>query len=791
MTRSLDSILLSDTTDYDLFQSSISVSLLAVIVGLLVLHLYATFSSQENRREPPGPKPLPLLGNLLQLDLKRPHRTLFQLSKKYGPVFTVHFGPKKVVVLAGHKMIKQALVKHEDFSEREHFPIIDDLKLTHGIVFANGDSWKEMRRFALTTMKGFGMGKKACEEKITVEGQRLIDVIKEKDGKAFDTTQLVNCAVSNIICSIVYGNRFEYDDPEFRSMVDRANKNTQILGSASVRLYNYFPRLFKWLGARKQLMKSALDNRRQMTELIKGLHDTLNPQMCRGLVDSFLAHKKDLESSISVSLLAVIVGLLVLHLYATFSSQENRREPPGPKPLPLLGNLLQLDLKRPHRTLFQLSKKYGPVFTVHFGPKKVVVLAGHKMIKQALVKHEDFSEREHFPIIDDLKLTHGIVFANGDSWKEMRRFALTTMKGFGMGKKACEEKITVEGQRLIDVIKEKDGKAFDTTQLVNCAVSNIICSIVYGNRFEYDDPEFRSMVDRANKNTQILGSASVRLYNYFPRLFKWLGARKQLMKSALDNRRQMTELIKGLHDTLNPQMCRGLVDSFLAHKKDLEASGNMKSHYTEDNLLVTVVNLFTAGSDTTSSTIRYGLLFMAKYPKIQDQVQEELSRVVGSRQVQMEDRKNLPYTDAVIHEIQRMANVVPTILHRTSGDVLFQGYFIKKGTPVLVLLSSALQDEDEWEKPYTFNPAHFLDKEGKFRKREAFLPFSAGLRVCAGESLARMELFLFFTSLLHNFRFTPPPGVTEDELDLTPVVGFTLTPSPHQLCAISSEKQLN
>ncbi|XP_018536337.1 cytochrome P450 2K1 isoform X1 [Lates calcarifer] len=490
-----------------------------------------------------------------------------------------------------------------------------------------------------------------------------------------------------------------------------------------------------------------------------------------------------LQSTSTATLLGTFVILLLLFLFFP-SFSPLKKEPPGPRPLPLLGNFLQFDSKSPHNTLYELSKKYGPVFTVYFGPKKMVVLAGYKTIKQALINHDAFQGKEPLPIINDLKLTHGIVFNDGDSWKEMRHFALTTLKYFGMGKRANEEKIIEESQYLINIFKEKEGKAFDTSQPLSYAVSNIISSIVYGNRFEYDDQEFRSMVHRASKNTQLMGSPSIQLYNSFPRLFGWLGARKQLMESAFANRKQITQLIKGLQETLNPQMCRGLVDSFLARKMQLEASGIMNSHYHKNNLQLTVVNLFTAGTDTTSSTIRYGLLFMAKYPKIQDQVQEELDRVVGSRQVRAEDRKSLPYTDAVIHETQRMAKAVPVLARCASRDTTFQGYFIKKGTPVVVLLSSALQDEDVWENTNTFNPGHFLDKKGNFRQRDAFLPFSAGSRTCVGESLARMEIFLFFTSLLQHFRFTPPPGVTEDELDLTPVMGFALSPPPHKLCAI-------
>ncbi|XP_044025018.1 cytochrome P450 2K1-like isoform X1 [Siniperca chuatsi] len=496
-----------------------------------------------------------------------------------------------------------------------------------------------------------------------------------------------------------------------------------------------------------------------------------------------------LQSSSSVALLGALVVLLLVYLVSSsiFSSQEYGKEPPGPRPLPVLGNLLQLDLKRPYNTLLELSKKYGSVFTVYFGPKKVVVLAGYKTVKEALVNHaEEFGDRDPMQIMHDSTQGNGVIWSNGDSWKEMRRFALTNLRDFGMGKKACEDKIIEECDYLIEVFKKFKGEAFDTTQPINYAVSNIICSIVYGSRFEYDDPAFTSLVDRTNRNIQLVGSPSVQVYNMFPLIGKWFADRKEFQKLNAANKKQNLQLFSRLKETLNPQMCRGLVDAFLVRKQNLEESGITNSHFHNENLTITVMNLFVAGTDTTAATLRWGLLLMAKYPKIQDQVQEELSRVIGSRQVQVEDRKNLPFTDAVIHETQRLANIIPMALpHKTSQDVVFQGHFIKKGTTVYPLLTSVLYDESEWERPHTFYPAHFLDKDGKFVTRDAFMPFSAGRRICIGESLARMELFVFFTTFLQHFRFSPAPGVSEDELDLTPRVGLTLSPSSHKLCAVS------
>uniref|UniRef100_A0A673N1K8 Uncharacterized protein n=1 Tax=Sinocyclocheilus rhinocerous TaxID=307959 RepID=A0A673N1K8_9TELE len=396
--------------------------------------------------------------------------------------------------------------------------------------------------------------------------------------------------------------------------------------------------------------------------------------------------------SITGALFATVLLFLVIYLFSiSSSSQDVGKYPPGLKPLPLLGNLHMLNLKKTYMSLWELSKQYGSVFTVHFGPKKVVILSGYKAVKQALVNlSEEFGDRDITPIIHDFNQGFGISFSNGENWREMRRFALANLRDFGMGKKRSEQIITEETQYLKEEFEEFEGKPFDTAQPVNLAVSNIISTIVYGSRFEYNNTELHHMVRRAYTTMEMIGSASVQVG--YPDI-----------------------------SVCSPQLIPKL-------SKCVNESATL---FHSVNLHCTINNLFAAGTDTMTTTLCWGLLLMAKYPEIQGTTANGIllcDRVIGRRQPVVENRKNLPYTDAVIHETQRFANIVCVVLCRV---------------------------------PVSFVPRLTLRR-----------------RVCPGESLARMELFLFFTSLLQHFRFTPPPGVSGDELDRININPFAINKKP-------------
>nr|XP_056712811.1 cytochrome P450 2K4-like [Euleptes europaea] len=493
----------------------------------------------------------------------------------------------------------------------------------------------------------------------------------------------------------------------------------------------------------------------------------------------------DLMDPVSLLLLFVLTMAFFLKR-GSFWKTSTRDLPPGPRPWPLIGNLHLLDMKRPYRTLSELSKRYGPVFSFQLGFQKIVVLTGYETVKEALVNQADaFAERAEVPIFESISKGYGVVFSHGENWKVLRRFMLATLRDFGMGKRTIEDKIVEECRFLIQKLESYKGKPFETTGIINAAVANIIVSILLGKRHGYDDPTFVRLLYLVNETQRLLGTPSVSLYNMFPALGFLSGGRK----AVLENTDEFHTFIKATFikhlKELDVNDQRSFIDAFLIRQQEENSKNKTSEFFHSENLKATVTNLFGAGIETISMTLRWGLLLMMKYPEIQNKVQEEITMVIGSAQPQIEHRSKLPYTDAVIHEVQRFANILPMNLpHATTADVTLKGYFIPKGTYIVPLLYSVLYDESQWEKPRQFYPEHFLDSEGRFVKRDAFMPFSAGRRICAGETLAKMEIFLFFVSLLQRFNFQPAPGTSKEDLDLTPAVGITTPPMPHSICAL-------
>ncbi|KAM3668443.1 cytochrome P450 2J2-like isoform 1-T1 [Ammospiza maritima maritima] len=483
----------------------------------------------------------------------------------------------------------------------------------------------------------------------------------------------------------------------------------------------------------------------------------------------------------SVSLQTFLIFLFIFLLIADYMKNRNPKNfPPTPLRLPFLGHLYLVDFKDPVGGVQRISKRYGDIFGLNMGGMKTVLVSGMRLVKEVLVNQGDkFLERPDLPFDEQMFSKIGLVFSTGHLWKAQRRFTLTTLRNFGLGKRSLEERIQEECRYLVDVFRDEQENPFNPQLKITNAVANVICSLIFGNRFDYHDEDFQRLLKLMNEMTALSGAVSTQLYNNFPSIMKYLpGAHQTIFKRWRVLQKFMQEQINKHKEDWNPSESRDYIDGYL-----LEISKDHDSNtFQEEHLMACSLDLMFAGTETTSSTLRWALLFMAVHPEIQARVQAEIDAVIGqARPPALEDRNKLHYTNAVIHEVQRKGNVIPFNVPRmASEDTYVDGYYIPKGTVITTNLTSLLFDKNEWKTPHTFNPEHFL-KDGKFWKNEYFLPFSTGKRSCLGELLARSELFLFFTSLLQKFTFQAPPDTT---LSLQSMLGITNAPQPYKIRAV-------
>ncbi|KAK7132740.1 hypothetical protein R3I93_019090 [Phoxinus phoxinus] len=484
--------------------------------------------------------------------------------------------------------------------------------------------------------------------------------------------------------------------------------------------------------------------------------------------------------------LALFLGLIFLVLFEIIRINSYRgRTPPGPRPLPFVGSLPQL-LRKPMELIISMPQ-YGEMSTLYLGRKPVIVLNTVQVAKEALVQ-EAFSGRPAMPLIDWLTNGLGIIMVTfGHSWRQQRRFALHTLRNFGLGKKSVEDRVIEESRYLISEMLKAEGKSMNPQHALQNAVSNIICSIVFGDRFDYDDKRFSHLLKILNENFILAGSPAGQFFNLVPFIKHFPGPHQKVKQNANELVGFIRKQVEEHKETLDPDSPRDFIDAYLLEIE--KQKSNEDSTFHEENLVMSTADLFLAGTDTTSTTIRWGLISLIQNPDVQERCHEEIVRVLGyDRLPSMDDRDQLPYTYATVHEIQRYANIVPMgVIHETIYPTKLRGYDIPQGTMILTNLSAIFSNKEHWKHPDSFNPENFLDENGHFSKPECFIPFSLGPRVCLGETLARTELFLYITSLLQRIHFSWPPE--PQPLDMDGIMGIVRIPQTFNIICCSRDTE--
>ncbi|OQV15854.1 Cytochrome P450 2J2 [Hypsibius exemplaris] len=336
---------------------------------------------------------------------------------------------------------------------------------------------------------------------------------------------------------------------------------------------------------------------------------------------------------------------------------------------------------------------------------------------------------------DDDGKVHGITLTEGDIWKTTRRFMLQTFRDLGMGKLKLQDRILDEAEYMTNIFAKHAGRPFNPLPTLMCSVSNVLCSLCFGKRFEHDDPAFQHMLKNLSEFTMLLSQAgpvqSYPMLRFLPGSIKT--AWESVVRIKRENHLAMSANVEEHRSTYDANETRDYIDAFLhQQKKEAESAGGTQPAFYDAELMKNLSAFFGAGTETTAMTMYWSLLFMLHNPEVQKKIHQKLDEQVGEgKSVTLEDRAN-------------------------TEETTLMGYRIPKRCFIMPNFKSVNVDPKLWTDPLTFNPNRFLDEQGKVFEPAHFMPFSIGKRACVGEALARMEIFLFFANTMQRFLIRAP-----------------------------------
>ncbi|XP_052802486.1 cytochrome P450 2J6-like [Mya arenaria] len=457
-----------------------------------------------------------------------------------------------------------------------------------------------------------------------------------------------------------------------------------------------------------------------------------------------------------------VLVFISVFLFGLLLLRRPRNLPPGPLVLPFIGSILffhgiQRKRKRLARALNEQREKYGDIIYAEIDGIPNVLIQGYDVINEAFVKQGDvLSDRPSWlkQLKEVTKEGKGVIWQSGHDWRLTRRFTIQTLRDFGVGKTSLEEKIFCEIDAATEYIKATGAKPFNPRQLTSMMITNVIYGIVFGKRFDYNETEFHHIVETLDRMfiREGAGSPNGLLPDWLLKIVnkKAFDQRQLLLQSRRWVQKHIYQQISDHESSFDGQHVRDFVDLYLNAKTEEKSDSGV---HTAGNMYRVIMDLFVAGSETTSNTVNWTLLYLQEYPALQTKCRKEIQQVCGDRNVRWTDRGTLPYTEAFLLEVQRMANIAEFSLpHTNEVPVTLGGYTIPAHSLIRANLYSVNMDRKYWSDPQKFNPDRFL-KDGKIIGQTAFMPFSTGPRICAGESLAKMEMFMITTNLVQRFTF--------------------------------------
>ncbi|XP_027357831.1 cytochrome P450 CYP736A12-like [Abrus precatorius] len=461
---------------------------------------------------------------------------------------------------------------------------------------------------------------------------------------------------------------------------------------------------------------------------------------------------------------------------------------PGPKALPIIGNLHMLG-KLPHRSLQSLAKKYGPIMSLKLGQVSAIVVSSPETAELFLKTHDTlFASRPKLQASESLSHgSKGLAFSEyGAYWRNMRK--LCTLQLLSASK--VEMFAPLRREELGGLVKAlKNASAscevVDLSELLGELIENIVFKMILG-RTKDDRFELKGLVHEV---MNLVGAFNIADYMPWLGLFDPQGLTRRLKKASKAFDQVLEHIIEDHeHPSNNEQKGSGkdFVDILLSHlHQPIDLQDEQKHVIDRTNIKAIILDIITAALDTSTVTVDWAMSELLRHPSVMKRLQDELENVVGlNKQVEENDLEKLPYLNMVVKETLRLYPVAPLLLPRESReDVTIESYYINKKSRIIINAWAIGRDPKVWSHTAEmFDPERFANSNVDIRGNDfRVLPFGSGRRSCPGIHLGLTTVKLVLAQLVHCFNWVLPLGISPDELDMDENFGLTMPRNKHLL----------
>ncbi|CAM0958970.1 unnamed protein product [Alopecurus aequalis] len=485
-----------------------------------------------------------------------------------------------------------------------------------------------------------------------------------------------------------------------------------------------------------------------------------------------------LEAKVAMAALYLLLLLFVvplLYLAVARRSRRILRPPPSPWALPVIGHLHHLAGTVPHRALRDLARRYGPLMLLRFGEVRVVVASSPDAAREVMKTHDlDFATRPVGPMMRDLcRGADGLVFAPyGQAWRQLRKICTVELLSSHRVSSFRPVREAELGLLLRAVASEAyAARPVNLSERIAAFIADSSMRSIIGCQ-SADRDTFLRLVEEASK---VMTGMSL------PEIFPSSRLARRLSRVPGEIERCRSAMFGFIDDIIHKRQEKRATAAE-EHKEDLldvllrlQKEMDMQYPLTTLNIKAVLIDLFAAGSDTSSTILQWAMAELVRNPTVMRKAQEEVRReLVGHDKVTEDCITNLHYLRLVIKETLRLHPASALLLPRECrSPCKVLGFDMPQGAMVLVNAWAIGRDPAHWDAPEEFVPERFQEQGGRdFKGTDfEFVPFGAGRRMCPGMAFGLAHIELALAALLFHFNWDLPDGMVPEEMDMTEAAG--------------------